>query len=225
MKYTYKEVEHMHADRNLVTKQLTILAIFTIVGFAFRLLPYWKEQHEGWLLCIWGANAVLPLFMVSIAKCKSLAWAYALPMIGFVVSDVIIQWILSAKNLPTSSLAGRMIIYAFFLVFAQLGLVLRYLKLSKLQTMLTGVGLTLLGSCLFFLVTNFMVWMGSTPIDNNFYYPPTWAGLMRCYAMAWPFFENQFLGDAIFSAAFFGVYLLLEQRYLVTEKNPVTAVA
>lgn len=223
VQYTQTEAEHM--DRKLVAQQLTVLSIFTIVGFAFRFLPYWKEQYDGWLFCIWGANAVLPLFMVCVSKSRSLVWGYTLPMIGFIVSDLILQWIYSVQNLPKASLTGRLTMYALFLVLAQLGLVLRFLKLSKLQTILAGVGLTLVGSCLFFVITNFMVWMGSTPADGAFYYPPTWNGLVDCYVKAWPFFQNQFLGDAVFSTVFLGVYALLEMRFFVTSKEPTAVQA
>ena len=142
---------------------------------------------------------------------------------GFIVSDLIIEWILKDKNLKGSSLQGRLAMYAIFLVLAQLGLIIRYIKLSRWEKALTGVGLTLLGSCLFFLFTNFLIWMRSTPADGLYYYEPTWSGLMRCYELAIPFFKNQFFGDAIFSAAFFGVYALVEQRYLVPSNNPATA--
>ena len=210
----------MNTEHTLLTRQLTILTIFTIVGFAFRFLPYWKEEYQGWLMCIWGMNAVLPLFMVSVSKCRSPFWGYALPLLGFIVSDLIIQWILTAKGLETSSIRGRLVTYSLFLVLGQLGLVLKHLKLPKWENVLAGVGLTLLGSILFFLISNGMVWLKSTPSDGLYFYPPTWAGLLHCYEMAIPFFRNQFLGDAVFSFAFFTAYLLLEQKYLVKVEKP-----
>lgn len=211
----------MNADRIGLSRQLTLFLVMTIVGFSFRLLPYWKEQYDGWLLCIWGANAVLPLMMLTVSQSRSLVWGYALPFLGFVVSDLIIQMILQARNLPTSTLGGRLAIYAIFLVLSQLGLILRVLKLQKVERVIVGVSLTLLGSVLFFLVSNFMVWYASTPADGNYYYPPTWAGLFRCYEMALPFFKNQFFGDGLFSLAFFSIYGLLEQR--VTAPTPTLA--
>jgi len=211
----------MNNERKLLTRQLTILTIFTIVGFSFRFLPYWKEEHQGWLMCIWGMNAVLPLFLLSVSKCRSTFWGYALPLLGFIVSDLIIQWILIAKGLDTSSLRGRLVTYAIFLVLAQLGLLLKYLKLPKWENVFAGVGLTLLGSILFFLISNGLVWLKSDPSHGQYFYPPTWAGLMDCYIKGIPFFQNQFFGDAIFSFAFFCIYLLLEQRYLLKEEKPV----
>lgn len=212
-------MNEMNTERALLYRQLTILALFTIVGYSFRLLPYWKEEYQGWLLCIWGMNAVLPLFMVSVSKCRSTFWGYALPLLGFVLSDLIIQWILTAKNLPTSSIQGRLVTYAIFLVLAQLGLLLKFLKLPRWENLFAGIGLTLLGSLLFFAFSNFLVWFKSMPSDGLYYYPRTWEGLMQCYSMALPFFRNQFIGDVLFATAFFGIYHLLEYRLALKAKR------
>jgi hypothetical protein len=200
----------MMNDRSI--RQITFFAVLALVAFSVRFLPYIKEQHESWLLCLWGANAVLPLLMLTVSQSKSLFLGYALPFFGFVISDVIIQTILQAKGLTTSSLNGRLVIYAMFFGLSQLGLILRWLKLNGLARILAGVGLTLTGSILFFLISNGLVWYYSTPAAGEFYYAPTWAGLLRCYELALPFFRNQFLGDAIFSVVFFGVYAVYEQQ-------------
>lgn len=213
----------MNNERTLLTRQITVLAIFTIVGFSFRFLPYWKEQYQGWLMCIWGMNAVLPLFMVSVSKCRSTIMGYALPLVGFITSDLIIQWILIAKGMDSSSIRGRLVTYAIFLILAQLGLVLKYLKLPKWENVLAGVGMTLVGSILFFIISNGLVWLKSAPSDAQFSYPPTWAGLLDCYTKGIPFFQNQLIGDVIFSFAFFSIYLLLEQRYILKAPKPLVA--
>lgn len=202
----------MNTERSLFARPVALLTIFTIVGSALRLLPYWKEEYQSWLICIWGASAILPLFMTGVAKVKPLYLGYIIPLIGFIVSDLLIEWVLKTRNLPGSSITGRLMIYGLFLLLAQLGLVLRYLKLRRWEQALAGVGLTLFGSCSFFLVTNFLIWRGSTPIDGNYYYPPTWEGLLKCYEMALPFFKNQFYGDAVFSTMFFAIFALVETR-------------
>ena len=46
-------------------------------------------------------------------------------------------------------------------------------------------------SLLFFLVTNFGVWF--------FGYPNTLAGLVSCYTLALPFFDNTIIGDLVFT--------------------------
>ena len=51
--------------------------------------------------------------------------------------------------------------------------------------------LVLLGSVLFFLISNFGVWL--------LYYPKTIDGLVTCFALAIPFFATSLLGDIFYS--------------------------
>ena len=65
-----------------------------------------------------------------------------------------------------------------------------------------------LGSSLsFFLITNFMVWATSGM------YPRTLTGLAACFTAAIPFFQNQFVGDAVYTLALFGGYALLKRSF------------
>jgi len=61
-------------------------------------------------------------------------------------------------------------------------------------------GASLSASAIFFLVTNFSVWVSSGM------YPKTLAGLAACYTAGIPFLGNTVLGDLFFSSALFGVY-------------------
>jgi hypothetical protein len=63
----------------------------------------------------------------------------------------------------------------------------------------------LAASVLFFLVTNFGVWV---LMD---YYPHTASGLLACYVAAIPFFQNTLAGDLFYSALLFGGFALLER--------------
>ena len=66
-----------------------------------------------------------------------------------------------------------------------------------------GAFLTVSSSIFFFVVTNFAVWLSSGM------YAHTWAGLARSYELALPFFRNTLLSDMIYTAALFGVYVLV----------------
>jgi hypothetical protein len=68
------------------------------------------------------------------------------------------------------------------------------------------VGYSLLGSVLFFLVTNFGVWLGSTM------YPQSGAGLLAAYVAGIPFFQNTVLGTLFYSTLMFGSFATLRQR-------------
>jgi hypothetical protein len=68
------------------------------------------------------------------------------------------------------------------------------------------LGYSLLGSLLFFVVTNFGTWLGS-PM-----YPRTGAGLAAAYAAGVPFFQWTVLGTLFYAAVLFGGFALLRAR-------------
>lgn len=65
----------------------------------------------------------------------------------------------------------------------------------RLRTIL----LSLTGGALFYLITNFSVWLSGE------LYPLTTAGLIECYVMGIPFFRPQIIADVIFSVALFEI--------------------
>ena len=62
------------------------------------------------------------------------------------------------------------------------------------------LGASLSASVLFFVVSNFFVWLGGTM------YAKSLAGLMACYVAAIPFFWNTLAGDLFYVALLFGVF-------------------
>jgi hypothetical protein len=63
----------------------------------------------------------------------------------------------------------------------------------------------LLSSVSFFATTNFMVWaLGSL-------YPHTSAGLAACFTAGIPFYQNEFLGDVLYTAALFGGHAVISR--------------
>lgn len=73
------------------------------------------------------------------------------------------------------------------------------------------LGITLAGSTAFFIISNFMVWMGGGmyPLDFN--------GLVQCYTAAIPFARGTYVGDLVYVALFFGTPVLLS----ITRQDPV----
>ena len=67
------------------------------------------------------------------------------------------------------------------------------------------IGGTVLSSIVFFLLTNFAVWLAP-----NFMYEKSLFGLIYCYEMAIPFFRNSLVGDLLYSGIFFGGFALVE---------------
>jgi hypothetical protein len=74
-------------------------------------------------------------------------------------------------------------------------------------TALRVLGVTLVGSTVFFLVTNFGVWLLLGTFE------PTTAGLIQCYIVGLPLFLNTVLGDLFYAAVLFGGQAFLELRF------------
>jgi hypothetical protein len=116
--------------------------------------------------------------------------ALLVPLAAMAVSDLIIGF------------HGLLwLVYACVALSTVLGFGLRG-KVRPVRVAAYGV----LGSTLFFVFTNFGVWLGSSM------YPQTWAGLVECYVAGIPFYKNTLAGTLFYSAVLFGGFALLRQR-------------
>jgi hypothetical protein len=74
-----------------------------------------------------------------------------------------------------------------------------------------------LSSILFFIVTNFGVWL----TGGGWFYPKTWQGLMECYTLAIPFFRNTVAGDLVYTGALFGLFEYSNYAIKFLEKKTI----
>jgi hypothetical protein len=73
---------------------------------------------------------------------------------------------------------------------------------QKKTTAVRTISLSFISSILFFIITNFGIWLLG-------WYPHTTSGLIQCYAMALPFLRDFALSTLVYAAAFFGSYELI----------------
>ena len=106
-----------------------------------------------------------------------------------------------------------------FVYFSVAATVLIGWRLSKRKSAGRVVVAALASSVLFYLVTNFGVWL---VMD---YYPKTLAGLVACYVAAIPFFQNTLAGDLVFAALLFGGFFLAERLVPGLQERPRGALA
>ena len=76
---------------------------------------------------------------------------------------------------------------------------------SKVSILNSLLGISL-GVLVFFLITNFAVWYGSTM------YEPSFSGLMTCYFMGLPFVQNTFISSIIYGMGAFLIYDIINKR-------------
>jgi len=128
------------------------------------------------------------------------------PLAAMFISDLALGLINGGSYSEYFLSAGFLLVYLCIAVSTVLGFGLRG-RVSGARVF----GYSVLGSVLFFLVTNFGAWLGS-PI-----YPQTGAGLVAAYVAGIPFFQNTLLGTLFYSALMFGSFAALRRR------NPVLA--
>ncbi|MBX2846405.1 MAG: hypothetical protein KTR13_09340 [Saprospiraceae bacterium] len=133
--------------------------------------------------------AGIGIFAVYYFKKKWMAFLLALG--ALFLSDLVIN----ATN-GYDFYAGRLWDYLGFAV----GIVLAFLILAQKRNFTTALTSALGASLLFFIISNFGVWAGSS------YYAQTIEGLMACYAAGLPFFKNTLAGDVLFTGAFIGAF-------------------
>lgn len=112
---------------------------------------------------------------------------FLIPLTTMLISDAIIGFY-----------QGIEITYLAILTSVGIGSLLSLQKFQPFSTILASIA----SSFLFFIITNFAVWAGSGM------YEQTWKGLIECYWMAIPFYQNAIIGDLLFSVIIFGSYHL-----------------
>ena len=164
-------------------RQRWIIAGLLLLGVVARLVPH-----------LWNATPVMAIALFG-ATFLSKRWGILLPLTIIAVSDVLLGW----HNTVAFT-------WSAFILTGTLAWWVRQ-QPSAPRIAIAAVA----GSTLFFLITNFGVWLVGD------LYPRTLDGLLECYLAGLPFFRNTLLGDLIYTAAFFGSYALLMSSRLVRQ--------
>lgn len=175
---------------------LLIVVLILLAGLG-RLI---SNELQLWNFTAIGASA---LFGGVVIKEKRLA--YILPLATLFLTDLIFQLF---TNIQGFYGAQMIFVYGAFLLITLIGT--RIKKVNALTILLASTGT----GVLFFLISNAGVWILSGA------YPPTFSGLIACYAAAIPFFRNDMfgnfflntiMGSVFYSALLFGCYALIKR--------------
>ncbi|MFH1291643.1 MAG: DUF6580 family putative transport protein [bacterium] len=164
-------------------KYLPVL-ILIILGTSCRILPHPANFAPIGAIALFGAMYLPKKWLI-------------LPLLAMLISDFFIGF----YSLP--------IMFSVYGSFALIGIIGIYVKKNKkFRTILGG---TVLGSILFFLITNWAVWAFGAM------YAPTMQGLMTSYYMALPFFRNTLFGDLFYTSVLVVIMELLIARSTVRQ--------
>jgi hypothetical protein len=168
--------------------RVTAIASILILVALARLLPHPPNFTPVMALALFGG-----------AVFADRRLALLLPLGAMLLSDLFLGFHLQMIS-----------VYAAFVLAVVLGTMLR-----ERRRPLPIVGATLSASVLFFIVTNFSVWL----LDGL--YPLTFEGLMASYTAAIPFFRNAVLGDLFYAAVLFGGLALAERQLTWMREAPL----
>ncbi len=161
------------------------LLLLIFLAAVSRLLPHWPNFGPVGAMALFGAASLGRKWM-----------AVLVPFAALYVSDLLLNNLLYAEYYDGFFWGFNAWVYGGFALTLLLGFgLLRGRKFSWLRIAGATGGATLL----FFLVTNFGVWLGSAGL-----YPHNGTGLLACYAAGIPFLLNSALGNVFFAALLFG---------------------
>ncbi len=163
---------------------LIILALLIVLGIVGRLLPHPPNFTPMAAIALFSGFIFMKRYMAILAV-----------VVTMLLTDYFAFGFLSPEWFASKSMWVVYLSLLFPIVFKSF--------LQKKLGLLRITGAALTSSMVFFLATNFAVWAFS-PM-----YEKTWSGLVLCYTMAIPFFQNTVAGDLIWSGVIFGVYYAL----------------
>ncbi len=125
-------------------------------------------------------------------------YALLIPAVTLFLSDIILGFY-----------RGMPFVYASFLLIGIIGLWMQ----SQKKSWKNLIFVTLISSFLFFIITNFGVWLLSGMYERNI------PGFFRCYVLALPFLRNSIFGDL----GYFGIFIACYQAvtHMFVKMRPV----
>ena len=152
------------------------LNLILFAGFLVIIAVLSRLLSHAWNFTILGGVAIF-----SAAFFTKRYIAFAVVILILLISDAVLGF---HSQMPA--------VYFSFLLMAGLG---SFLTINSSR--LTILGTSVLGSLLFFVITNFFVWF------QGAMYPMTLGGLGDCYTMGIPFYRTQLLSDILSTFALF----------------------
>jgi hypothetical protein len=139
----------------------------------------------------WNFTPLMAIGLFAGSKSQKTSTGIVVTLFALVLSDAVMGFY-----------SGFWYVYAAGLVPVLLGRLIRDRKGAG-----AIVATAAASSLSFFLITNFMVWA------TGQWYPHTAAGLSACYVAGLPFYQNQVMGDALYTVAIFGGYAAISRFF------------
>jgi len=191
----------------------SVLLAFGILVLSASLYRAWPDRPYGF-----APQMAMALFGGAVIKDKR--WAFILPLLSMLISDVVYQLLyINGFTEISGFYTGQWVNYLLIAGLTMFGFLLK--KITTLRV----AAFSMAGSVLFFLASNFTVWLGGGGLGR----PKTFDGLMLCYydGLAFlrdygfikGFYGNVFIGDLFFCTILFGTYYLINRTVLQKQQQ------
>jgi hypothetical protein len=179
-------------DKKIFTPRFVFIIATIFTAAALRLIPHWPNFTPVAAMALFGGAYFSKKYL-----------AFIVPLAAMFLSDLILGF---HASMPA--------VYIAFAITVLIGmLVARHPKALNIA------GAAVASTLIFFLITNFASWLGSTM------YPKDFGGLMACYAaglaflndgkLGISFFFNSLAGDLFYTGIFFSAFYLARLRFPV----------
>lgn len=178
---------------------LTLFAMIAVVALT-RLLPHPPNFTPVESMALFAGACLLDRRLALLA-----------PLLAMAVSDLALGMIHGGYYSQYLFSLSHLSVYACIVLCSLAGFAMR-----GRTTAGRVLGWSLAGAVIFFLVTNFAIWLAPAPLPGA---NPCAAGLLPCYVAAIPFFKWTVASALFYSALLFG------GRHLVLQRWPALAAA
>lgn len=179
------------------TKKIIILSAIILVAALTRLLPHPMNFTPLGAMALFGG-----------AYFGRNGLGLLLTMSAWLISDFLLNnFIYESGSSIVWFTEGASFIYGSIILIYFLGS--RLLNKPSWASVLAG---GFAASAIFFLITNFGVWIGGSM------YPLTIDGLVTCYVAAIPFFQNTLAGDLVYAAVLFLTFEKILKSQLLLDR-------
>jgi len=187
---------------------------------AFGLLLLSASLYRAWPGRPYGFAPQMAMALFAGAVIKDKKWAFILPLLSMLISDVLYQLLyINGLTEIKGFYTGQWTNYLVIAGITLFGFLLKKISVLKVAAF------SLSGSILFFLASNFTVWLGGGGLGR----PKTFDGLMLCYydglaflrdyGLIKGFYGNLFIGDLFFCTILFGSYYIIRKTILQSKQQ------
>ena len=183
----------------VMKKNILLIVALIVIGILGRIIPHPPNFTPIIAIALLASHVFKNKWIVILT-----------PLMAMWISDLVINNYLYAGYYDSLLIFSSSFLWVYgpIIFIALLGTVLiKKVKISNIA--LSSIS----GSLIFFLVTNFGVWISGTMFPKSLF------GLIECYTFALPFFGNALVGDLVYCTILFTSYSLAFSGGIVLHKG------